>query len=76
MTRDTKKFGRRYPWTIWFTQGRFTVTRGKDFECFTHGMAQMIRNVARRRRVKVSLRVTEDEIDVIVLKSNGVLAKS
>ena len=59
-----KKFGRRYPWETWFARKRFTLVRGRDYDCLTHGMAQTVRNAAAsdKFRVKVRLEVLEDEI--------------
>lgn len=61
-----KKYSRRYPWRTWFAAREFRLTRGEDYDCLTHGMAGMIRNVARKLRIKVSLTVSENTIDVVV----------
>lgn len=67
-----KKHGRRYPWDKWFARGRFTLKRDRDYKCLPHGMAQMIRNVAARRGVRVGLKLGEDgRIDVTVLRAGG-----
>lgn len=46
----------RYNWDKWFSRNSFTLTRGKDFECQPHGMAQQIRNAAAPRGLTVSIK--------------------
>ncbi len=61
-----KKFGRRYPWTDWFSRPKFSLERGRDYSCMPHGMAQMVRNNAAARKVHVEVHIQEDgRIDVI-----------
>ena len=65
------KYGRRYPWDTWFRLKSFTVRRGSeeeggDYEGKTHSMNIMIRQAARRKGVKVSLRTAEDEQSILV----------
>lgn len=57
-----KKFCRRYPWVRWFSQRKFRLIRGRDYDCFTHAMAQMVRNAAapKRHNVRVSISVEGD----------------
>ena len=64
--KTAKRFGRRYPWAKWFASGCFVLRRGIDFDCMPHGMAQMIRNVASMRGLRVSVRIEEDAIHVRV----------
>jgi hypothetical protein len=60
-----KRFGRRYPWSIWFARarrGKVTLHREQDFDCFPHGMRQNIMAAARaylmdNERVSVTLGV-------------------
>lgn len=54
-----KKFGRRYPWEEWFALPVFYLIRGQDYSCMPHGMAQMVRNNAAQRRVKVHVEIAE-----------------
>lgn len=58
--RPPLKYGRRYPWNRWFMRGRFCLRRGIDYEHHTHTMAQMIRNVASKRGLRVSIRIAPD----------------
>lgn len=62
------KLGRpeEYPWKKWFARKQFTLTKGKHFDIAIHGMAQMIRNAARKERhnIKVSLKIDGDTINV------------
>jgi hypothetical protein len=37
---------RRYPWERWFNQAEFVLVRGRDFDCRTDTMIQMLRNRA------------------------------
>jgi hypothetical protein len=63
-----KKHG-RYPWDNWFGKDKFTLRQGRDYACMQHGMAQMIRNVAARRAVRVAVKLGLDgRIDVTVLR--------
>jgi hypothetical protein len=57
-----KKYGNRYPWDEWFERGSFYLVRGRDYECTTHGMAQMIRNVASsdKYRIELEIRIISD----------------
>lgn len=65
--KTAKKYGKRYPWTTWFRRGRFTLTRGIEFSCLTHGMAAMVRNVASRKRLRISIQQDGTTIQVTVL---------
>ncbi len=56
----------RYPWDTWFQQDTFTLVKKKDFTAAIHGMAQMIRNSASSRGIKVSLNITDKSITVTV----------
>jgi hypothetical protein len=69
--QDARRFGRRYPWKGWFASRVFTLKQGRDYDCTTHGMAQMIRNVAATKpyRLRVSLSVSDGEIEVRVVGS-------
>lgn len=65
MVAKARRFGRRYPWEDWFSRGEFVVTR-RQHDCTLHGMAQMVRNVAARRRVRVSVRIEGSRVRVLV----------
>lgn len=67
---DSKKFGRRYPWSKWFSCESIVLVKGVDYDCTTAGMAQMVRNVARRMKVRVSLRSFDDRMVFVVIKRN------
>lgn len=65
-----KKFGRRYPWREWFARKTFFLIQGVHYDCMTHAMAQMVRNVAASatHRLRVSVNVWNDrKIEVVVL---------
>lgn len=51
-----------YPWDKWFARERLRLKRGKDFECAPYAMAQMIRNNARAREIRVTVSVLEDYV--------------
>lgn len=55
----TIRFCRRYPWEAWFSRLSFRVVKGVHFDCTVHGMAQMIRNQAAKRGVRVSLKLSD-----------------
>lgn len=45
-----------YPWDKWLGKKRpFEIRQGVDFSCQLHSMAQQIRNVAKKRGLRVSL---------------------
>ncbi len=51
---------RIYDWDDLFSrEGYTTLTKGKDYDCLTHSMAQQIRNEAKNRRVRVTISITE-----------------
>jgi hypothetical protein len=67
-----RRFGRRYTWDKWLKEGSFVLVRGRDFTCMTHGMAQMIRNVASKKGFRVSIRiVSNDRIEVTAFPRPG-----
>jgi len=59
-----------YDWDRWFSKDRFLLTRGQDFTCLPHGMAQMIRNAAYARDRKVSISINEGG-DILVSVKGG-----
>lgn len=66
--RISKKRGRKplYPWDRWFRGGDFSITRGKQYNCSTAGMVQMIRSRVSERRLSASIVVRGDSIHVRV----------
>lgn len=67
---NPKKFGRRYPWQDWFGRGEFTLLRGKDFHCKTHGMAAMVRNAASRHRIRIHMEQDELRLKIKVIHAD------
>lgn len=59
-----------YPWTKWFTQGTFTLLRGKDYQVADYSMAQQIRNRAMRDPtiLTVHIDIGEDRLDVSIVR--------
>lgn len=69
MKKVLKSFAKHapYPWEEWFSQKEFVLTRGKDFDCQTHGMVAQIRTAVKKhlpKKAKVSIEVVEEEIKV------------
>lgn len=65
--RKGVKLPRRYPWKEWFSRSEFSLQRGIDFWCQTHGMAAMVRNRAYQEGRKVHVQIGEGgRIDVQV----------
>lgn len=69
--KRAKKFGHRYPWDRWFAGKKFLLTRGEDFSGMVHGMAQMVRNVASKRKIAVEVYILRGD-RVLVKVCNGV----
>jgi hypothetical protein len=66
-----KHHGRRYPWSDWFRLRNFILVRGIDYHIMTHGMAQMVRNVACSDRYRLSVGVYILDDDKIKVKVFG-----
>lgn len=60
----------RYPWDDWLTNKETRLEKGVHFSCAIHGMATMIRNMASKRRISVSLRVRDDKYITIQVKGS------
>lgn len=47
----------KYPWGVWFLLPTFTLTRGVHFhkKVLPHGMAQTVRQAARRYGIRVQI---------------------
>lgn len=59
----------RYPWDKWFAKAKFTLKRGKDFACQTHGMVAQIRNKAAKEKIRMNIVVTD--ADTITVTQRG-----
>lgn len=58
---------KRYPWEKWFKKRRkFTLVKGKDFNCQPHGMAQQIRSRCRRQTPPLSANISVENGDLII----------
>lgn len=47
----------KYPWDQWFGKKTFTVVKGTHYTTHTHTMAQVVRNAAADRGVRVSIKM-------------------
>lgn len=71
MKKDEKgrKLARRYPWTEWLSLARFSLLRGRDYDCQPHGMGQMVRNRAFQKGLRAEVHIREGgRIDVTLSK--------
>jgi len=57
-----------YPWDQWFDGRIWQLDQGVDFEGPSVSMERVIRTTANRRRVRVRVRITED--DSVVLQKH------
>lgn len=68
MSDSVKKIQKRhgrYPWNDWFQRSKFSLQKGEDYSCKPHGMAQMARNQAHARGIKIAVSIGDDgRIDV------------
>jgi len=57
-----KRMGRppKYPWDKWFSRNRFTLEKGKHFDCHLHSMIVQVRRAAVKRRIKVKVEVRDE----------------
>lgn len=55
MAKKKKAKQRRYPWDKWFAKKKFTLKRGREFDCMTHCMGVMARRAASVRDVTISI---------------------
>lgn len=59
----------RYPWDHWFALKRpFTLRKWVNFSCQTHSMAVQVRNAAKTRKKKVSIKTVGEDLHVTVTK--------
>jgi hypothetical protein len=54
----------KYPWKKWANKRKIVLIKGRDFDCQTHGMIQMIRSWARKNNYIVSVKTKEDRLFV------------
>ena len=56
------KYGARYPWDRWLGgRRRVTLTRGREYGCFTYSMAQLVRKRAAERKLTIVLVIADDQ---------------
>lgn len=58
----------KYNWDKWFQKKSFKLVKGVDYECMTHSMAQQVRNEAAKRGFYVSVKITTDLDETILIK--------
>jgi hypothetical protein len=62
----------RYPWKVWLRPRRrprqLVLSKGRDFRCAVHGMAQQIRNRANAKGLLVSLLVGDMSVTINSVK--------
>ncbi len=56
-----------YDWDHWFSQRRFSLVRGRDFDCSPSSIVQQIRNESSRRGLSATVINDGRRIEVIVL---------
>lgn len=59
MPKKTTKLS-RYPWDEWFKKSTFTLKKGRDYVCQTHGMSVQVRTAAAKRGLYVSIETDTD----------------
>jgi 3-keto-L-gulonate-6-phosphate decarboxylase len=55
-----------YDWERWFGARRFTLHRGRDYDCSHSSMSQQVRNAASARGLRVAVVEGINELTVIV----------
>lgn len=57
-----------YPWNKWLKprKKKLVLYKGKDYECQTHGLAQMFRRKSPPLGLRVSLSLYDDKLEVLV----------
>lgn len=55
-----------YDWDKWLAYARFSLAKGKHYDCSTVSMAQQVRNAARVRDKRVSIVETDTGLNVTV----------
>jgi len=59
--------GVRYPWREWFSGGTFTLIRGLDYHCQSHGMWSSAKKAATRMGLVVRVSVQPDQVTITVV---------
>lgn len=57
---------RKYKWREWFDQREFILTQGEHYHCSQSTMAQVVRNNASKRGLRVRVMDTGQQIEVKV----------
>jgi hypothetical protein len=52
---------KKYNWSKWFSQTRFTLKKGQHFDCSIVAICQQIRNQATRESKLVTVTVQDDD---------------
>lgn len=60
---------RKYPWDRWLRRRRLVLTRGVQFHCEPHGMAQQVRNAAAKRNKRVSININGSTVRVEISRA-------
>lgn len=58
-----------YPWKKWFSAKQKILTKGKDFACQPHSMAQQVRNAARKYGKTVSVFIEDETVTIEVKRA-------
>lgn len=67
---------KNHPWVKWFSRSAFTLTKGKEFEGQVHSMISQVRSAAKKQRLKVSIRVIDETINVTVKRSHAAASRA
>lgn len=59
---------RRYPWERWFSKRKFTLVKGRHYECQPHSMAQQVRSAASKYGCRVSIKLEGETITATMVK--------
>lgn len=60
----------KYNWEEWFTRGRFTLRRGRDYRVSQSSMVQQVRNAAHEAGLHVSIQDAGNRLVVTVAHSS------
>lgn len=67
-SQKVRKLAKPYPWKEWFSLVKFTIYKGRDYDCQPHGMSAMIRNRAYQAGLYAKVLVQGGRIDVEIHK--------
>ena len=56
-----------YPWDVWFRRERFSLQRGRHYQCSTGSMIQQLRNAASVREMPIRIIRTNRGLVAFVL---------